>query len=67
MDAATGPPANNPQSQSGLPASPKSNPAREPLSRFLCNVLELHRVFLNHPELRPYFFEGKDINCTALR
>ena len=35
--------------------------------RSLCNVLELHRVFLNHPELRPYFFEGKDINCTALR
>ena len=109
MDAATGPPANNPQSQSGLPASPKSNPAREPLSRFqrlslaisaiglvisalgftavivsirtaqeqmghmaaqtriltrdrsLFNVLTLHRVFLDHPELRPYFFEGKDL------
>jgi hypothetical protein len=112
MDAATGPPANDPQSQSGLPASPRSAPAREPLSRFqlfsltlsavglvisamgftavivsirtaqgqmsysaaqtriltrdrsLCNVLELHRVFLNHPELRPYFFEGKDIKET---
>jgi hypothetical protein len=29
--------------------------------RSLSNVLELHRVFLNHPELRPYFFEGKDL------
>ena len=54
MDAATDPPANNPQtgaesqppsdaaapssasppSPSGLPASPKSDPAREPLSKF---------------------------------
>jgi hypothetical protein len=32
--------------------------------RSLSNVLELHRVFLNHPELRPYFFEGKDIKET---
>jgi hypothetical protein len=132
MDAATDPPADNPQtgagsqppggaaapasasppSPSGLPAGPTSHPAREPLSRFqrlslilsaiglvisalgftavivsirtaqaqmsyaaaqtriltrdrsLCNVLELHRVFLNHPELRPYFFEGKDIKET---
>jgi hypothetical protein len=132
MDAASDPPANNPQtgavsqppsdaaapasarppSQSGLPASPKTDPPREPLSKFqrlsltlsaialvisafgftaviisirtaqeqmsyaaaqtkiltrdrsLCNVLELHRVFLNHPELRPYFFEGKDIKET---
>ena len=129
MDAATNPPAENPQtgagsqppsdavapssaspaSQGGLPASPKSDPAREPLSKFLrlsltlsaialvisalgftavivsirtaqgqmsymaaqtriltrdrslCNVLTLHRVFLDHPELRPYFFEGKDL------
>ena len=122
MDAATDPPANNPQTgaESQPPgdaaapasASPMSDPAREPLSRFqrlsltlsaiglvisalgftavivsiqtaqrqmsyaaaqtrilsrdrsLCNVLELHRIFLNHPELRPYFFEGKDIKET---
>ena len=32
--------------------------------RSLCNVLTLHRVFLDHPELRPYFFEGKDIKET---
>jgi hypothetical protein len=32
--------------------------------RSVCNVLELHRVFLNNPELRPYFFEGKDIKET---
>ncbi len=96
--------------QGGLPASPKSDPAREPLSKFqrlslmlsapsawsstplgfttvivsirtaqeqmsyaaaqtriltrdrsVSNVLTLHRVFLDHPELRPYFFEGKDL------
>ena len=132
MDAATDPPANNPQtgaesskpsdvaaaasasppSPSGLPASPTSDPAREPLSKFqrlsltlnaiglvisalgftavivsiqtareqmgylaaqtriatrdrsLSNVLTLHRVFLDQPELRPYFFEGKDIKET---
>jgi hypothetical protein len=132
MDAATDPPADNPQtgagsqppsdaaaptsasppSQSGLPASPRSDPAGESLSKFqrlslllsaialvisalgftvviisirtaqeqtsytaaqtriltrdrsLCNVLELHRVFLNHPELWPYFFEGKDLEET---
>jgi hypothetical protein len=29
--------------------------------RSLFNVLTLHRVFLDHPELRPYFFEGKDL------
>jgi hypothetical protein len=99
-------------SPSGLPASPKSDPAREPLSKFqrlslalnaiglvisalgftavifsirtaqeqmsyaaaqtrvltrdrsLSNVLTLHRVFLDHPELRPFFFEGKDIKET---
>ena len=129
MDAATDPPAENPQtdagsqppsdaaapssasppSQSGPPASPRSDTAREPLSRFqrlslalsavglvvsalgftaviisirtaqeqmsymaaqtrvqirdrsLSNVLTLHRIFLDHPELRPYFFEGKDL------
>ena len=129
MDAATGPPAENPQmgaesqppsdaaapasasppSPSGLPASPKSDPLREPLSKFqrlsltlsaiglvisalgftavivsirtaqeqlrntaaqtsiltrdrsLSNVLALHRIFLDHPELRLYFFEGKDL------
>jgi hypothetical protein len=103
---------NNPNNQSGLPASIKSGPLREPLSTFerfnliisvislmisafgftaviisirtnqeqmsyaaaqtkilardrsLCNVLELHKVFLDHPELRPYFFEGKDIKET---
>src|SRR5262245_53023647 len=123
MDAATGPPADNPRtgaesqppgdaaapssaslpSQSGPPASPRSDPAREPLSKFqrlaltlnaiglvisalgftavivsirtaqeqlsntaaqtriltrdrsLGNVLALHRIFLDHPELRPYF------------
>jgi hypothetical protein len=32
--------------------------------RSVCNVLELHKVFLDHPELRPYFFEGKDIKET---
>jgi hypothetical protein len=32
--------------------------------RSLCNVLTLHRVFLDHPELRPYFFEDKDIEET---
>jgi hypothetical protein len=32
--------------------------------RSLCNVLTLHRVFLDHPELRPYFFEGKDLEET---
>ena len=108
MDAATEPPANNPQS--GLPASPTSDPAREPLSKFqrlsltisaiglaisalgftavivsiwtaqkqvtnvaaqtrlqvrdrtLGNVLALDKVFLDHPELRPYFYEGKDLD-----
>ena len=132
MDAATDPPADNPQSgaesqlpggaatpssasppsASGLPAGPRSDPAREPLSRFqrlslmlsavglvisalgftaviisirtaqeqmgyaaaqtrlmtrdrsLANVLTLHRIFLDHPELRPYFFEGKDLKET---
>jgi hypothetical protein len=29
--------------------------------RHACNVLALDRVFLDHPELRPYFFEGKDL------
>jgi hypothetical protein len=29
--------------------------------RSLSNVLTLHRVFLDQPELRPYFFEGKDL------
>jgi hypothetical protein len=33
--------------------------------RSLCNVLTLHRVFLDHPELRPYFFENKDVDETA--
>jgi len=114
MDAATDPPANNPQPgadpQPPVGAtSPRSDPAREPLSRFqrlsltltaiglvisalgftavifsirtaqeqmsyaaaqtrlltrdrsVSNVLTLHRVFLDHPELRPYFFEGKDL------
>ena len=32
--------------------------------RSLCNVLTLHRVFLDHPELRPYFFENKDLEET---
>jgi hypothetical protein len=106
---AAAPPSASPPSQSGLPVSPKSDPAREPLSRFqrlslalsaialvisalgftavivsirtaqeqmsymaaqtrilirdrsLCNVLTLHRIFLDHPELRPCFFEGKDL------
>jgi hypothetical protein len=30
--------------------------------RTLCNVLALDRVFLDHPELRPYFYEGKDLD-----
>jgi hypothetical protein len=30
-------------------------------NRSLSNVLTLDRVFLDHPELRPYFFEGKDL------
>jgi hypothetical protein len=30
----------------------------------LSNVLTLHRVFLDQPELRPYFFEGKDLEET---
>jgi hypothetical protein len=99
-------------SQSSPPASPKSAPAREPLSRFqlfsltlsavglvisalgftavivsirtaqeqlrhteaqariltrgrsLGNVLALHRIFLDHPQLRPYFFEGKDLEMS---
>ncbi|SRR5579875_2885785 len=29
--------------------------------RSVYNVLTLHRIFLDHPELRPYFFEGKDL------
>jgi hypothetical protein len=29
--------------------------------RSVSNVLTLHRVFLGHPELRPYFFEDKDL------
>jgi hypothetical protein len=29
--------------------------------RSVCNVLTLHRVFLDHPELWPYFFAGKDL------
>jgi hypothetical protein len=96
-------------SRGSLPAGPKSDPARESLSKFqrlslaltavglaisalgftaiiisiwiaqsqlsyiavqtrvqirdrsLSNVLALHKVFLDHPELRPYFFEGKDL------
>ena len=32
--------------------------------RSVCNVLTLHRVFLDHPELRPYFFENKDLEET---
>ena len=104
--AATDPPAEN---QTGQPASPRSDPAREPLSRFqrlslalsvvallisalgfaavifsiqtaqgqmnymnaqtrvqirdrsLSNCLSLHKIFLDQPELRPYFFEGKDL------
>jgi hypothetical protein len=32
--------------------------------RSLFNVQTLHRIFLDHPELRPYFFEGKDIKET---
>ena len=27
----------------------------------LSNCLALHKIFLDHPELRPYFFEGKDL------
>jgi hypothetical protein len=30
--------------------------------RTLSNVLALDRVFLDHPELRPYFYEGKDLD-----
>ena len=113
MDAATDPPANNPQTgaePSGLPPSPTSDPARESLSKFqrfsltisaiglvisalgftavivsiwtaqqqmafvgaqtrlqvrdrtLGNVLALDRAFLDHPELRPYFYGGKDLD-----
>jgi hypothetical protein len=29
--------------------------------RTLCNVLALDRVFLDHPELQPCFYEGKDL------
>jgi len=29
--------------------------------RSLSNVQTLHRVFLDHPELWPYFFQGKDL------
>jgi hypothetical protein len=29
--------------------------------RSLSNVLTLHRVFLDNPELRPYFYDGKDL------
>jgi hypothetical protein len=29
--------------------------------RSVCNCLALHRIFLDHPELRPYFFEGRDL------
>jgi hypothetical protein len=106
---AAAPSSASPPSPSGLPASPKSDPAREPLSKFqrlsltvsvialvisalgftavivsirtaqeqmgyvaaqtrvqtrdrsLSNVLTLHRVFLDNPELRPYFYEGKDL------
>jgi hypothetical protein len=29
--------------------------------RSLSNVMTLHKIFLDHPELRPYFFEGKDL------
>jgi hypothetical protein len=105
-------PSEIPPSQGGLRASPRSDPAREPLSKFqrlslalsaiglaisalgftavivsirtaqeqmsytaaqariltrdrsLSNVLTLHRVFLDHPELRPYFFENKDLEET---
>ena len=107
MNAATDPPANNPQTGTESP-SPNAA-AREPLSKFqrlsltlsaiglvisalgftavlvsirtareqmshmsaqtkiltrdrsVSNVLTLHRLFLDHPELRPYFFEGKDL------
>ena len=30
--------------------------------RSLSNVLTLHKIFLDHPELSPYFFEGKDLD-----
>ena len=33
--------------------------------RSVSNVLTLHRLFLDHPELRPYFFEGKDLEESA--
>src|SRR5215469_10771026 len=107
---AAAPPSANPPTRSGLPAGPRSDPARGPLSRFqrlslalsaiglvisalgftavivsirtaqqqmayvaaqtrlqvrdrtLGNVLALDRVFLDHPELRPYFYEGKDLD-----
>jgi hypothetical protein len=32
--------------------------------RSLSNVLTLDRVFLDHPELRPYFYEGKDLEVS---
>jgi hypothetical protein len=32
--------------------------------RSLANVLALDRVFLEHPELRPYFYNGKDLDET---
>jgi hypothetical protein len=135
MDAATDPPATNPQtgagpqppggaaapssagrpSRGGAAASPGSDPAREPLSKFqrlyltfsaiglgisalgftavivsirtareqmansaaqtrlqvrdrtLGNMLALDRVFLDHPELRPYFYDGKDLDKSDPR
>ena len=30
--------------------------------RSLANVLALNKVFLDHPELRPYFYAGKDLD-----
>jgi hypothetical protein len=30
--------------------------------RTLANVLALDRIFFDHPELRPYFYEGKDLD-----
>jgi hypothetical protein len=32
--------------------------------RSLSNGLTLHKIFLDHPELRPYFFEGKDLKAS---
>jgi hypothetical protein len=106
---AAAPSSANPLPRAGLPASPGSDPAPEPLSRFqrlslalsaialvisalgftaviisirtaqeqmshmaaqtrvltrdrsLNNVLTLDRIFLDHPELRPYFYAGKDL------